>query len=228
MCMLAISFYVFNGGRHFVSPLEYAGDRADSYDAIPMNSIDSKKIPINSFDNNKSPTVKKIKVYVTGEVRNPGIYEVAGGLRAGDAIKLAGGLTEAAKVEGVNLTKIIRDGMQIKVPALKKNEAKKFVVTGEKQVRVRSFKRPKFSDGLDGTAVSQGFAEEIKVPSDYRVCVNTATFRELVVLPGIYDELARRIIAYRKKQPYIMREDLLNVEGMNRIILKKIDEHIYL
>ncbi len=221
--MLAISGYVFSSNKHFAIPLERAGDRMDAYASAAYDGGASS-----GLHSKKPSTAKKIKVYVTGEVRNPGIYEVAGGLRAGDAIKLAGGLTEAAKVEGVNLTKIIRDGMQIKVPALKKNETKKFVATGEKQVRARSFKRPSFSDGHGEIAVSQGFAEEIKVPNDYRICVNTATFRELVALPGIYDELARRIIAYRKKQPYIMREDLLNVEGMNRIILKKIDEHIYL
>ena len=64
---------------------------------------------------------KQIKIYVTGEVIKPGIYDVDKNIRALDVIKLAGGFTENADIEKVNLTKIVRDGTQIKVPALKKN-----------------------------------------------------------------------------------------------------------
>lgn len=220
MGMMALSAYVFSGRKQFVSYLDGRENKA-----VTVNNVVTEK-----YRSSQNSTTKKIKVYVTGEVRNPGVYEVASGLRTSEVIKLAGGFTEAAKVEGVNLTKVVRDGVQIKVPALKKNDKKKFIATGEEKPRERSFKRPSYTDGYGtgGNIAIAGFVEEVKAPLDYKICINTAIFEELIVLPGIYDELARRIIEYRKQTPFIVRDDLLKVRGMNQRILQKINNHIYL
>jgi len=218
--MLALSAYVVSGHKHYAAN----SDEAENKTIIINNGAAEK-----NKKSYASPT-KKVKVYITGEVRKPGIYEVASGLRTSDVIELAGGFTEGAKIEGVNLTKVVRDGAQIKVPALKKNEKNKIIAIGEKKSRERSFKRPKYADGcgIDSNIQVSGFVEEVKVPLNYKICINTATFEELIVLPGIYDELARRIIAYRKHTPFIVRDDLLKVGGINQRILQKIDNYIYL
>ena len=54
--------------------------------------------------------IKKIKVYITGEVNNPGVKELAEGARIEDIINLAGGLTEFANIRNVNLAYEIEDG----------------------------------------------------------------------------------------------------------------------
>ena len=56
-----------------------------------------------------------------------------------------------------------------------------------------------------------------------RVNINTATERELKSLPGIGDELAARIVAYRNRSgPFRKPEHLLMVEGISEGRLKEI------
>ena len=64
---------------------------------------------------------KTVKVYVTGAVAKPGVYDVPAKIRSLDVIKLAGGFSDTADVERVNVTRVVRDGMQINVPERKKN-----------------------------------------------------------------------------------------------------------
>ena len=48
-------------------------------------------------------TEDKIKVYITGEVKNQGVIELDAGSRIVDAIEKAGGQTEQANIQNVNL-----------------------------------------------------------------------------------------------------------------------------
>lgn len=50
----------------------------------------------------------KITVYVSGAVANPGLHEIAPGSRAVEAIAAAGGMTEEANKDKVNLAKSVR------------------------------------------------------------------------------------------------------------------------
>src|SRR5437660_7048408 len=57
-----------------------------------------------------------IVVDVAGEVARPGVYTLARGARAGDAVERAGGLTRRADPVAVNLAAPLQDGQQIVVP----------------------------------------------------------------------------------------------------------------
>lgn len=57
----------------------------------------------------KSEDLKAIMVYVNGEVRKPGVYNLKSGSRIGDLITAAGGFTENADTKRVNLAKKLRD-----------------------------------------------------------------------------------------------------------------------
>ena len=61
-----------------------------------------------------------LRVYVSGAVMYPGLYDLAPGLRYADAIRKAGGMTDEADETRVNLAKKIKDGCQVNVP-LRKN-----------------------------------------------------------------------------------------------------------
>ncbi|MGO1539892.1 MAG: SLBB domain-containing protein [Leucobacter sp.] len=50
-------------------------------------------------------------VHVTGEVLRPGVVELAAGSRVEAAIGAAEGVTEAAVLDGVNVTRIVIDGV---------------------------------------------------------------------------------------------------------------------
>ncbi len=59
-----------------------------------------------------------IYVHVSGAVCAPGLYELPEDSRVAAAIDAAGGFTEDASVDSVNLARIVFDGEQIAVPSL--------------------------------------------------------------------------------------------------------------
>lgn len=67
-----------------------------------------------------APTaIPTIKVYVTGAVAETGkTVELPIGSRAEDAINAAGGATETADLQRVNMAQLLRDGDQVNVPAI--------------------------------------------------------------------------------------------------------------
>lgn len=63
-------------------------------------------------------------VYVTGEVASPGVYTLPiGASRITDAIEAAGGFTDKADVNSVNLAAPLADGQQVQVPSLEEPTA---------------------------------------------------------------------------------------------------------
>src|SRR5438094_9915850 len=70
-----------------------------------------------SADDVEAAQERTVIVYVSGAVRNPGLYALAAGLRVTDAIVAAGGLTEASDHDCLpNLAAHLKDSMQIEVP----------------------------------------------------------------------------------------------------------------
>ena len=64
------------------------------------------------------PPVKKISVYVSGQVKNIAVVELEdnGNLKFVDAVNAAGGLTEFADADAVNLAENLTDGQHIHIP----------------------------------------------------------------------------------------------------------------
>ena len=65
-----------------------------------------------------TPPVKKISAYVSGQVKKIAVVELAdnGNLRLVDAVNAAGGLTDLADTEAVNLAAPLSDGQHIHIP----------------------------------------------------------------------------------------------------------------
>ena len=65
-----------------------------------------------------APPVKKISVYVSGQVKNISVIELEddGNLKFVDAVNAAGGLTEFADADAVNLAEKLTDGQHIHIP----------------------------------------------------------------------------------------------------------------
>jgi competence protein ComEA len=59
-----------------------------------------------------------VKVYITGAVKNPGVYEIEDGARIETVLALAGGATDDADLKAVNLSKKVHDEQQIIIPAI--------------------------------------------------------------------------------------------------------------
>lgn len=64
------------------------------------------------------PPPGNIQVHVTGAVIQPGIYELPYGSRVGAAVEAAGGFTDQADRESINLAAILEDGSQVRVAAI--------------------------------------------------------------------------------------------------------------
>ena len=58
----------------------------------------------------------ELKAYVTGAVRHPGLYAIEDGDRLADLIALAGGITEDADMQAVNLAVRVKDQDHWTVP----------------------------------------------------------------------------------------------------------------
>ena len=142
-------------------------------------------------------------VHVCGEVVNPGIYELPAGSRIYEAVKAAGGFTENAEEESVNLASPIEDGVQIRIYS--KEEAETLAA---------------------GAAPFDGFeaSGEGKEPV---VNLNTATKEELMTLSGIGESRAEDIIRYREENGGFQNiEDIMKVPGIKDAAFQKIKDRI--
>ena len=64
------------------------------------------------------PPVKKISVYVSGQVKNISVVELedSGNLKLVDAVNMAGGLTDLADTSAINMAAPLSDGQHIHIP----------------------------------------------------------------------------------------------------------------
>lgn len=154
----------------------------------------------------------KITVYVSGAVANPGLHEIAPGSRAVEAIVAAGGMTEEANKDKVNLAKICKDGMQVNVPRLSAKE----------QRRLAAANTPANSaETAEQNSASYNSVQESETALTGKVHLNTATAEELETLPGVGAVTAQRIVEYRSAHGFARIEDLMNVKGIGQAKFNK-------
>ena len=167
----------------------------------------------------KAAQAKTVRVQVSGAVLEPGIYDVPANCRVEEAIAAAGGLTENADSERVNLVRKVRDGMQIRVPV-------------QKAARTSSTQRgnSKAKSGLG--EIASGKSGSNKAGSGRNssmmqsVRINSASAGELQQLPGIGPALAQRIVETRSRGRFTSTEDLLRVPGIGKAKLAKLRDYV--
>jgi competence protein ComEA len=143
-----------------------------------------------------APTESPLEIFVSGSVTEPGLYQLALESRVADAIEAAGGFSEDADRQALNLAAKLHDGESIYVPA-----------AGE------SLMIP--DQGTDNPLVNQ--------QGDTRININAATQEELENLPGIGPSKAAAIISYRDENgPFQIIEDINNVPGIGPSIFDQI------
>ena len=131
-------------------------------------------------------------IHVAGEVHRPGIVEVTQGSRVIDAIEGAGGPTDAAQLDALNLAAVVNDGEYILVPD--QNIA---------------------TEGIAATPPVSGGGSSGGGSAAPKVNINTADTSELETLPGIGPATAAHIIAHREQHgPFTQLVDLEAVSGI--------------
>jgi competence protein ComEA len=135
--------------------------------------------------------VPAVNVYVSGAVRNPGVYPLGGDARLADALAAAGGATGDAQLESVNLALRVKDEAHYHIPRV-----------GETP--------PPAVFGAGGQAlapVASAAGEEGGL-----IDLNSASEALLDTLPGIGKILASAIVDYRELNgPFSSVEEITNV-----------------
>jgi competence protein ComEA len=157
------------------------------------NTLPSQDNP--EADNIEPP--QKIKVYITGQIKYPGVIEIEEGSRLADVIEQAGGVLEEADLMRVNLALKVQDeGMYI-IPKV-----------GEEL--------PSQEIHTSGTSLS-GHQQKVNI--------NTADEALLVTLPSIGPSRAKGIIEYRERNgPFQSIEELKNVAGIGEKIFEQLKD----
>lgn len=184
--------------------------------SLPMGSmLQSAQTAVTS----KAVQQKTVRVQVSGAVLEPGIYDVPASCRVEEAIAAAGGLTENADSERVNLVRKVRDGMQIRVPVQK--TARKSSKQGTKPHTTAGYgaSTTKKSGSTRAGAEKNNSAVQI-------VRINSASAGELQQLPGIGPALAQRIVETRNSGRFTSADDLLRVPGIGKAKLAKLRNYV--
>ena len=145
-----------------------------------------------------------IKVYVTGEVKSPGVIELEGDSRIEDAITLAGGITEKANLSEVNLAYSLEDGQKLYIPSIDDKEEVEYLTTENGENILETNKE-----------------------GNGKININTASLEKLETLPGVGEALGKRIIEYWEENGKFEKiEDLKNVSGIGDKKFESLEEYI--
>ncbi len=129
-----------------------------------------------------------VTVHVTGGVAAAGVRTLPADARVGDAVAAAGGVTEDADLERINLARPLVDGEHVHVPRI-----------GED---------PRPAPAPDGPSAGA-------VGGDGLLDLNRATAAELEALPGIGPTRAAAIVDHRERHgPFATPGDLRAVSGI--------------
>lgn len=151
----------------------------------------SEEISSYESNNQKENNDKKedMKVHITGEINNPGVYQIKQGDRLVDLVEKAGGLTQKADESKINLAMRLDDEMKIIIPSVDDNSSNE-----------ESF------DNVVVNAYSNNDTDKINI--------NTADITKLQTLPNIGEKRAQAIIDYRENSKFEKIEDIKNVTGI--------------
>ena len=146
-----------------------------------------------------------IKIHIAGAIKNPGIIELEENARIADAVEKAGGMTEEANIEKINLAYQVKDGQKIYIPSIYDIEETE-IITNE---------------------AGEKIIENEENSSESLININTATETELETLPGIGPSTALKIVKYRKENGNFKKiEEIKNVSGIGESKYEKIKEYI--
>ncbi|QYI98054.1 ComEA family DNA-binding protein [Curtobacterium flaccumfaciens pv. flaccumfaciens] len=163
------------------------------------------------------PGAGRVVVHVLGAVRRSGVVELPASSRVGDALERAGGATEDADLDRLNLARVLTDGERLYIPRVGQQEVPEALGPVADGAAAGPTAGAGGSGGTAGTGV-EGAAV---------VDLNTADQTALETLPGIGPGLAGRIIAWRDEHGrFTAVEDLLDVSGIGDVRFAELRDRV--
>ena len=142
------------------------------------------------------------------------------GSRIFQAVELAGGLTEEAAGEYLNMAEVLQDGMKIFVPSVEEIE------NGEMMLPAVTYAGSSGEPGGDAGGLGGADAGSTREQAA-KININTADEAELMTLKGIGQARAEDIIRYRTEHgPFRSIEEIMEVSGIKDAAFQKIKDDI--
>jgi len=165
-----------------------------------INSEDNFTINSASDISENNPAIQietpPVIIHIAGAVKKPGVYQLKSTDRIVDAVKIAGGATEEANLDLINLAALLKDGQKIIVPYKTYSEA------GE-EINTNTYNN-------EASVYSSS-----PVSTSAKISINTANANMLQTLPGIGPVLSERIIEYRNQNGLFgVIDDIKDVSGI--------------
>lgn len=193
----------YSCGRETASLESYKADEGAAQDAGGANE---SRVLDGRAEAGDSPKESEAACYVhiCGAVVNPGVYEIAAGQRIYQVVERAGGYTEEAAADYLNLAAEVSDGMKLVVPT-----------------------REELLSGSGENLYGAFAAEKAKEESSGKVNLNQATKEQLMGLSGIGEAKAGDIIRYREEHGGFQSiEDIMKVPGIKDAAYQKIKDEV--
>lgn len=160
-------------------------------------------------NNNANINNKEICIHISGEVKNCGVIRLKEGQRIIDAIEKAGGVTELADLDRVNLAFVLSDGQKVNIPNINNKDENNAYVTNDSGYNI-------IVDNGNNAKNGGG-----------KVNINSASQTELETLEGIGPSTAAKIIEYREKNGAFNNiEDIKNISGIGDAKFDKIKDNV--
>ena len=207
MMILGITACIFSGGCWRILRDEHTDEgvfRAARESTEEAGALEADTDEEAEIESEAEPDMSRslIYVHICGEVKKPGLYSFEAGHRINDAVEAAGGFTDQADRDAINLASLLEDGQQIRIPD-----------------------RKEASLGKDPSSDVAGNREAIKEGAT--VNINTAAADELAGLSGIGESKAAAILAYRMEHgSFARKEDIKKVPGIGEGTYKRIKDSI--
>lgn len=209
-CNKKDSIYIKNNGDKIESESDETVSEAE-------NETFSQNLTENTGSNIQTGKDKsfsnKISVHICGSVGRPDVYELDEGARIIDAVRAAGGFTENAAGDYINLAKLLSDGERIYIPD---------IIEAESLAEEGMLNNAAASDTGSGGSLAVSAAD-----SGSKININTADEAELMKLKGIGKARAGDIISYRNTHGNFRNiSDIMQVPGIKQAAFDKIKDDI--
>lgn len=191
---------------YIVSDIENKNEVYEESKTIDINNNTKNIMQISKVETSLND---KVTIYISGEVKNPGVVELKYDARLGDGVDLCGGLTKDANLNGINLAMKIKDEGHYIIPKVGEETAD--TVTNDNEYRNEN-----------------NTLNEPESNNDNKININTADLSELDSLPGFGQVTAQKIIEYRQEHTkFNSIEELMNIKGIGEKKFNNVKDYIY-
>ncbi len=204
-CLLGSGFVLVKGRQAAPPPIVFASPSPASAPSAPDAAAPTANAP---------QRAKRLYVDVAGAVRRPSLYLLPPDSRVMQAVLAAGGPTDMADMDAVNLAEPVKDGEKVFVPKRGLAPSPSEPSSAPPAAAVSSPASLPRASGAKAAKASSGSRSGKMGPGE-QIALNSATLEQLERLPGVGPSMAARILAYRQQSGgFSKTEDLTLVTGI--------------